>query len=158
MNYIGIDVGVGGAIVILNKKLEIIEKHIMPVIGTTRKEYDLVRIAKLLNRKDVKVFLEKAQPRYRDGSKQAFKTGYGYGALQGILTAYQIPHILISPKQWQKKVFEGLASDDTKQASLLFCSRTWPKEDWTPTLRSQKAHDGMTDAACIAYYGVTNGL
>lgn len=158
MIYIGLDNGVNGGIVYLNKKLEIVSKHVMPVIGTTRKEYDLVKLAKLLNKKNAKVFLEKAQPRYKDGSKQAFKTGYGYGAIQGMLIAMQIPHILISPKQWQKKVFEGLSSTDTKQASLMFCQRTWPKEDWTPTQRSQKAHNGLTDAACIAYYGVTNGL
>jgi len=37
--YIGIDNGVNGGISILNNKLEIVEKHIMPVVGKTRKEY-----------------------------------------------------------------------------------------------------------------------
>ena len=154
--YIGIDNGISGAIVILDKNLNIIKKHIMPTIGTGRKEYDLISIKKiLLEYKDSTVYLEKAQPRFRDGSKQAFKTGYGYGAIEGILCALELSYIIVSPKTWQKKLFEGLNSTDTKQSSLLFCHRKWPTEDWTPTERSQKAHDGLTDAACIAYYGGT---
>jgi hypothetical protein len=152
--YIGIDNGVSGAIVILDENFKIKHKYTMPVIGTGRKEYDLIKLKNILkNNIKSQVFLERAQPRFRDGSKQAFKTGYGFGAIEGILCALEMSYMVIAPKTWQKKIFEGLASDDTKTASIMFCKRKWPTEDWTPTERSQKPHDGLTDAACIACYG-----
>ena len=154
--YIGIDNGVNGGIVILNKDQKVISKHVMPVLGKTKKEYDIGTIRHLLDRYNDNSFavLEKAQPQFRDGKKQAFKTGFGYGVMQALLIALNIPHQIVAPKTWQKKVFEGLQSDDTKTASIMFCKRKWPSEDWTPTERSQKCHDGMTDGACMAYYGV----
>jgi len=153
--YIGLDNGVNGGITILDENQNIIAKHIMPVLGKSKKEYDINRIIQILNRYKTDSFaiLEKAQPQFRDGRKQAFKTGFGYGVLQALLTALNISYQIISPKMWQKKIFKGLNSNDTKIASILFCKRKWPKEDWTPTERSKKCHDGMTDAACMAYYG-----
>ena len=154
--YIGIDNGVNGGIVVLDKDQNVISKHVMPVLGKSTKEYDINTIRHLLNRYNANSFavLEKAQAQFRDGKKQAFKTGFGYGVMQALLIAENIPHQIIAPKIWQKKVFEGLPADDTKTASIMFCKRKWPNEDWTPTERSQKCHDGLTDAACMAYYGV----
>ena len=148
---IGIDPGLNGGIVKIKDGI-IVEKCIMPTIGSPKKEYDILAIVNILKGAN-KIILEKAQPRFKDGSKQAFKTGFGFGALQGIIFTLGIPHVLVSPKEWQKQLFAGLPSDDTKLASLMFCQRMWPNEDWTPTERSKKAHDGLTDAACIAYYG-----
>jgi len=153
--YIGIDNGVNGGISILNNKLEIVEKQVMPVIGKIRKEYDIngiINVIKPYIKKSVTI-LEKAQPQYRDGSKQAFKTGFGYGVIQGILVSSNASYEIISPKIWQKKIFKGLCSKDTKSASILYCMRKYPNEDWTATKRSKKYHDGMTDATCLAIYG-----
>jgi len=153
--FIGLDPGIKGGITILDREQNIIDKMPMPIIGKSDKQYDIWEIYAFIARyKNSFAILEKAQPQFRDGSKQAFKTGYGYGVLQAILTGLQIPFQIIAPKVWQKKVFDGLHSDDTKAASILFCKRKWPSEDWTATERSRKPHDGMTDAACMAYYGV----
>lgn len=157
---IGVDNGMKGGIVFLDSKANIVFKIPMPVIGTKKKEYNVTHINALLEQKnkeyDCICFLEKAQPQYRDGSKQAFKTGFGYGVLQGLLISLKIPFQIIAPKVWQKKVFAGLNTDDTKLASALFCQRKWPEEDWKATPRCTTIHDGMTDAACLAYYGVRN--
>ncbi len=153
--YIGFDPGINGGIVVLDRYQNIVKKLVMPVFGGTKKEYDIQTIHTFLEQyTNAFAILEKSQPQFRDGRKQAFKTGYGYGVLQGLLTALKIPFQIIAPKTWQKKVFEGLEADDTKSASILFCKRKWPKEDWTPTFRSYKAHDGLTDAACMGFYGV----
>lgn len=150
MYIIGIDPGINGGLCVL-KHDKIIEKIVMPLVG---KEYDAQSIFKFLKKyKNSKVILEKSQPQFRDGRKQAFKTGYGYGLLQGIITTLEIPYEIVMPKMWQKRVFEGLPHNDTKVASIMFCKRKYPLEDWTPTERSQKIHDGLTDAACIACYG-----
>ena len=155
---IGFDNGMKGGIVILNNLGDIELNIPMPVMGTKKKEYDMKQIKDILEQKNQMgnciAILEKAQPQFRDGSKQAFKTGFGYGTLQGMLVALEISFQIVAPKIWQKKVFEGLNTEDTKLASALFCQRKWPKEDWKATQRCTKIHDGMTDAACIAYYGV----
>ena len=153
--FIGLDPGINGGITILDNKQNIIDKIVMPILGGTKKEYDIQQIYNFLEKYSSGfAVLEKQQPQFRDGRKQAFKTGYGYGVLQGLLTALKIPFQIEAPKTWQKKVFAGLEADDTKSASILFCKRKWPEEDWTATERSKKAHDGMTDAACMAYFGV----
>jgi len=160
MKYIiGFDNGKKGGIVILDEASDIIFKTIMPMLGTKKKEYDMMQIKAILEQYNKLgkciAILEKAQPQGNNGPKQAFKTGFGYGTLQGILVALEIPFQIVAPKIWQKKVFEGLNTVDTKLASALFCQRKWPKEDWKATDRCTTIHDGMTDAACIAYYGVT---
>ena len=159
--YMGIDPGMNGGIVVLDSNHTIISKTIMPTLGGSKKEYDIQELYNFLiqfssSNDDIKTMtiLEKSQPHFHDGRKQAFKTGYGYGVLQGLLTALKISFQIEAPKTWQKKIFEGLESDDTKSASILFCKRKWPTEIWTATNRCSKAHDGMTDAACMAYYGV----
>ena len=155
MKYIGIDNGLKGGIIVLDEKQKVIASHVMPVIGTTKKEYDIQAITKILlsHNTDVICMLEKAQPQFRDGGKQAFKTGYGYGVMQGLLTALNIPFQIIPPKKWQKIVFDGLNQTDTKLASALFCKRKWPLVGWKATQRCTTDHDGLTDAACIAYFG-----
>lgn len=154
-NYIGLDPGVNGGIVVMNSDHQIIDKIVMPVMGGTKKDYDVQTLVKFLTtyNKNSFAILERAQPQFRDGRKQAFKTGFGFGVLEGVLTALKIPFQIVAPKSWQKKVFEGLNTDDTKVASILFCQRKWPDEDWRASQRCKKAHDGMTDAACMAYYG-----
>ena len=154
---IGIDNGMKGGIVCLDGFEKIILNIPMPVIGSKKKEYHIKHIKDILGQLSQThkciCFLEKAQPQGNNGPKQAFKTGFGYGVLQGILSTLEIPFQIVAPKVWQKKVFEGLNTDDKKLASALFCQRKWPKESWKATERCTTIHDGMTDAACIAYYG-----
>lgn len=158
MDYIiGIDNGLNGGMVVIDKKYKLVDKTIMPVISNgSKKQYDTLKICEFLKKyiNNCFVFLEKAQPRFNDGKKQCFMTGFGYGLMQGIITSMNLPYQIISPKEWQKNVFNGINADNTKVASVLFCKRMFPLEDWTPTQRSQKEHDGLTDACCIAIYGL----
>ena len=50
-----------------------------------------------------------------------------------------------------KKVLK-YTGNDTKAESILFCKRKFPNVDLTPTERSKKPHDGLSDALCMAYY------
>lgn len=155
--YIGIDNGIQGAIVVIDQDQNIIEKHIMPVVGKTRKEYDIFKIVEILRHfvgREVLAILEKAQPHFRDGSKQSFKTGFGYAVMQTTLITLRIPFEIVGPKIWQKEVFKGLDTKDTKVASILYCQRKYPKEDWRATERCTKMHDGLTDGTCMALYGL----
>ena len=149
---LGIDPGINGGLCIIKNK-EVIDKQVMFTVGKDRKEYDIHAIVDYVKNWNVDLtILEKAQPHFRDGCKQGFKTGFGFGMLQTILITLKIPFKLVASKDWQRVLFKGLNCDDTKTASVLYCKRLFPHIDWTPTERSKKAHDGMTDACCIGMY------
>lgn len=155
--YIGIDNGLDGGIVAINNKQEIIGKWIMPTIKLKkRREFDVRRITEIFEElvrmsRGMYVVLEKAHVRPISGKVQCFTTGFGYGMFQGILGTLQTSYEIVQPKLWQKELLKGLSSD-TKEASIMFCKHKWPKEDWTPTEKSRKPHDGLTDAAAMALY------
>ena len=73
--------------------------------------------------------------------------------MQGILASLKLRYELVHPKTWQKLLFNGLAHDDTKDASGQMAQRLFPGVDWRATERCKKLHDGLTDAACLAVYG-----
>ena len=154
--YIGIDNGKNGGIVILDAERNVLEKRIMPVIGKIKKQYDINAISRLLKlyKKNSFVILEKAQPMFRDGKKQSFMTGYCFGMMQGILFALNMNFQIVAPKSWQKKIFMGMKYENTKEASKIYCMRKWQNVQWKGTPRCKKIHDGLTDACCMAEYGI----
>ena len=156
--YCGIDNGLNGGIVVINDKQEIVVKYIMPVIKGEKTEFNFNEIANIFNYLNERfspeglfVCLEKAHVRPVQGIRSAFTTGLCLGMFQGVLASNGISYEVINPTVWMKKVFEGHKTED-KKASVQWCQKKWPKEVWTSTERSKKIHDGLTDAACMAYY------
>ena len=159
-NFImGIDGGNKGGIVLMGSDEAIIKKWIMPIIKGDKNTYDIKEIVNIfeiiqhMSNNDVKCILEKAHARFVSGKTQCFTTGYCYGVMQGILTALNIPYEIVDPKVWQKEILKNTGGD-TKQASILFITKKYPNENWKESDRCKKYHDGLTDAACIALYGV----
>ena len=156
--YIGIDNGLSGGISVIDENQKVLQKHIMPTIKIKNKNvFDVQGIINIFRSlktftDDIKVMLEHAHVRPISGKRACFTTGFCYGLMQGILEGMNISYEIVNPKVWQKDIFQGTVSD-TKDASILFCQRKWPDVDWTATERSNKAHDGLTDAVCIALYG-----
>jgi len=99
--------------------------------------------------------IEKAQtmPGTMGGPKANFQRGLSFGLWKGLLRGMFQRFEIVSPQSWQKVIFRDMRIDDTKQASALVASRLWPNQDWRKSERSRNAHDGLTDAACIAEYG-----
>jgi hypothetical protein len=178
-NYIiGIDGGIKGYISLINDKEEIIKLCAMPIIKGDRNTYDINGIVNIFNdfleiikhdfkppmenftishddlkKNYIKCILEKAQPRFTDGRKQSFSTGYCYGVMQAILTTLSIPYEIISPKTWQKEILKD-TGDDTKQASILYCKRKYPNFSFKSTERCTTENDNMTDSVNIGLYGI----
>jgi hypothetical protein len=156
--YLGIDNGLHGAISLINDKEEIIEIYPMPIIKGEKTEFDIVMLNELFQElfhrhvgDEIHIFLEKAHARPISGVKQCFVTGFGYGIMQAILTAYGRGFELIEPKRWQKEIFKGLNMDNTKEASIMFCKRKYPLTAFSSY--GKAFTDGLTDATCIALYG-----
>ncbi len=154
MIYVGIDPGFSGGIVVLNDKQEVIINKIMPVIKGKKTEYDMQSIIEIfepLDGPDVRVALERQHVRPVSGKRACFTIGFGFGMLQMLLEINGFSYEIVNPTVWMKEIFKGFDYKD-KKASVMFCKRKWPKEDWTPTERSNKPSDGLTDAACLALY------
>ena len=158
--YIGIDNGLSGAIAFYKPATNNMIALPMPIIKTKKAkgmktEYDVPQIIALLKQySDTKlVILEKAQAFPGQGSVSMFSIGKGFGIMEGILAALGLSYQIIHPKSWQKKVFEGIAHKDTKQASVLTAQRLFPNVSFKTSERATKVSNGLTDAALMAYYG-----
>ncbi len=158
MKYLGIDNGLNGGIVLLNEDGIVIDTFNMPVLKMEKTEYDIDGIFKILKtiqvsyeHAEVKVYLEKAHVRPVQGIRAAFTTGYGLGIMQGILTSLGLSYEIVNPTVWMKDVFEGNYSKENKKYSMIFAQRKWPHIDWKQGKKN--IHDGLTDAACIGYFG-----
>lgn len=159
MVYIGIDNGLDGGIVVLDKDGAVLRREVMPTIGVAGKgkreyyEQAIVRILTDWIEHQPTVFLERAQAMPKQGVSSTFSIGKGYGTIRGILAGLRIPYEIVGPRDWQKVMFSGIDGSDTKRASAVIASRLAPSQDWKASERCKNMHDGMTDAFCIAEWG-----
>ena len=160
---IGIDLGLSGAIAILNGSLSpvIVE---MPKVESAkgRPTLDLHRICQYAvdhfgvaenTRKLVVAEQLHAMPMDKGGSAANFARGYALGSLCGMLVARGIPYQLVAPQTWQKAMLLGVPGDDTKQRSLIAAQRLFPGVSLLRTPRCKKMDDGFSDALLLAEWG-----
>jgi len=154
---IGVDNGLDGALCVLRGG-KIIRKTTMPIIsGKGKRQYDVSAILEFFNEfkedESVSVIIEKAQAMPKQGVSSTFKTGYGFGLIEGIVATTGYTYLIVSARKWQNKMFMGLPKGDTKQNSIVVAQRFFPKEDFRATERCTNKHHGLTDATLLAIYG-----
>ena len=160
---IGIDTGQNGGIVGIEKS-QIVYKSVMPF---NNDEYDIQAIKDILfNLKPYTelVGVEKVSVMHKVKSMTNFKMGAGLYLIYGILGSLDIPYVTFTAKKWQDYVrinedlcFKGFTAKlkqpklDSKCTALNCAGRLFPDESFTATKRATKSHDGLVDAALIAY-------
>lgn len=166
---IGIDPGVDGGLAAMGQGI-VRDTIVMPVIGNGIKVLNLVEITAFMNKwllpgvyrpsADL-VIIEKVHTFDKAGSTQSFNFGMGYGQLQGICAALQLPFVLITPQQWKKVILigykkpsKGASEKEKKKAALQYVQQKYPKLDLRKSERCQNPHDGIVDAICLAEYGL----
>ena len=106
------------------------------------------------------IYVEKVHSVFGSSASSNFSFGYNVGAIHATIRALRMGFNLIPPKDWQKLVI--IESDivmkdekkrDTKKTAANAAARIFPDVDFRRTPRSKIAHDGMVDAALIAYAG-----
>jgi crossover junction endodeoxyribonuclease RuvC len=143
---IGIDPGIGGAIAWIDPEQGVCI-HDMPVMGKRNliNGAELVRI--LRHAKDrlpyAHVVIERAQSMPKQGIASAFAYGRGFGTIEGVVYALQLPLTFIAPAAWKRRV--GLGSD--KRDAIARAIQLRP--DAAPLLRRVKDH-GRAEALLIA--------
>ena len=151
---IGIDPGIGGAVVVLDGDGSIVKAVRTPIIVEQgKKQYDLPGMREILmraGRENGNPFtgIEKVGTLPRDGRVGAFSFGVGYGLWLGLLSGLYIPYMEITPQGWQSRMLAGLPRGPQVKASAVRAAKSlFPhipigvKADW-----------GIADAALIAEY------
>ena len=117
-------------------------------------EYDLFRINDIIKESDVFfAYLERQQAFPGQGSVSMFSIGNGYGMYKALLTAYNIPYDIVSPKEWQK--YYGIAGKkgNTKDQAYLIASKLFPGAVKDFKTKRGRLIDGRVDSLLIAGYG-----
>lgn len=165
MIYLGIDPGMTGGLAVLDAPVRWVnskgEFYVddnngpplvfdTPTLATKGKQaYDLEAMAKLVQPyqgAEAKAIVENVHSMPKQGVSSSFLFGKGFGIWLGIISAYNIPLILVSPQSWKKTL--GVTSD--KNTSLEKARELFP------TLAEQlkrKKDDGRAEALLIACYG-----
>ena len=138
MIYIGIDPGKNGGLAILNGEETLVFRY----------DKDIYRamFAGLAGKSAV-CCLEHVSAMPGQGVTSMFHFGEGFGWLQGMLEAYEIPYELVRPQKW-KKEFSVTADKNT---SIEVCKRLFPGANLIPP-GCRKEHDGMAEALLMSLY------
>jgi crossover junction endodeoxyribonuclease RuvC len=81
------------------------------------------------------------------GVASMFSFGHSAGVIQGVLGAFEIPVVMVTPQSWKKRA--GIIGQD-KDASRSKAIQMWPK--WRE-LDKKGVGQAYADAAFIALYG-----
>lgn len=151
MKIMGIDNGLDGGIVTIDKKT--LESYRMPTvkIGKTKRVYDEAAIQSIIQSQNPDlVIIERAQVMHKQGVVSGGKTMYQFGLTVGILRASNIKFQITEPKKWQK---EFSISGETKRKSYSVACNLFPEYLHSFKTSRGKILDGVTDALLMAEYG-----
>ena len=151
---IGIDPGISGAVAFLEDDLSFIRVVDIPVMTLTGKKQQVnaPELGKLFRvflfdvpAENTTAYLERVSAMPGQGVTGMFNFGTGYGVIQGVLGALQIPMMLVSPRQWKHRA--GLIGKD-KDACRTLMQQLYPAAPL-----GRKKDIGRADAIAIALYG-----
>ncbi len=151
MRVLGIDVGLNGAIALIESG-KLLEVHDMPTVTLERnnKTKRMVNAqalcAVIRGAKADAAYLERLNAMPGQGVTSMFSMGQSLGVVLGILAAFEIPTTTIPPRTWQKALDVPQGKDGSRyRADQLFPERA--------DMFSRVKDDGRSDAALIAAYG-----
>lgn len=164
MIYCGIDNGLDGGVAQIDWDGSLIMTDVMP---TTRlgkgREVDVMALRFLLPPVSGSMVLVEEASKHSAGVLALTSTWFTYGHIIAMLKILGYRYETVNPRAWQKiywskpKMPKG-RKYDTKAAALSQATKLWPSQDWTPTEKSKKPHDGIVDAALIAEYARRKNL
>ena len=91
--------------------------------------------------------LEKVSARPGQGVVSMFTFGRNLGTWEGIISTFEFPFMMPTPRQWQKGIIDPKAGTDTKERSLNTARRLFPDA----SLKRKKDH-GRSDALLLAFW------
>jgi hypothetical protein len=156
--YIGIDIGLSGAISFLDNNGNL-ESQAMPLVGATVIDY--VTLSALLSQHQDKkclVCFEQIGVIFGSSKTTAFSMGHQRGSLEMLCSQLKLPYIMVPAKKWQTEMFKGIpevtksnGKRNTKAMALLTLQRLYPSFNPIPH-KCRVPHDGVVDSVLIADY------
>jgi crossover junction endodeoxyribonuclease RuvC len=162
MSILGVDIGVQGAVALLDDGGALIDVWPMPCLrdgAKNRRAINAPIFSALIKDALVKhgeirtAFVERVGPRPGEGPVGAFAFGDCAGVVRGVLAAEGISIFLLTPPQWKRAVGLPSGKEGAKDRSRSEAARRWPK------LASRfmlKGDDGRAEAALIGLAGLLN--
>ncbi len=149
MIVMGIDPGLKGGVSFMLPA--ICQGWKMPV---KHKIIDVGRLQELIiSHAPVIAYVEKQRIMSRQAG--ALTTGSNYGRILATLELCGIQYLEITPQTWQKKLFlTGRDNPYKKQIGYDFCVANGYFVPMTSSRANASFHDGVSDAHCIAHYGM----
>ncbi len=160
MNFIGIDCGLNGALVTINKNTI----HSMIEMPTKKHDHkkviDIEKLSHIFNsdnKRQSHIAIVEDPGGHAPSASGLRSMTYSFAVIKTLLVANKIPHHCFYARKWQSEFFKKpkdlVGKFDTKKAALDSALKIWPNTDWRRTQRSKNAFDGFVDAALIAEYG-----
>lgn len=159
MRTIAIDVGITGAIAVLDTNYSIV--YDMPTkIVKDKTVIDGTKVAELLRTNirgadHLRVIIEAVHSMPQQGVASTFSFGVSYGLLQGICAALDVEPMLVPPQRWKSVYANLIGSDDGKSRARELAIEYFPNLKYM--LERKKDH-GRADALLLAKYAQMEGL
>lgn len=149
---IGIDIGVAGALTLLDEAGELLEIADMPVLRDGPKNRPSVNaplLAEIVYGWHVcHAFIERVGARPGEGAVGAFAFGRSRGVVEGVLGACGVPATHIAPASWKRALGLNFSGKDASRSEAI---RRWPNH---ACLFARVKDDGRAEAALIAVAGL----
>jgi len=170
--YIGIDVGAKGFIATQYNGL---------FDFFSIADHDLYEISKFIQNvksehENIACVIEDVNAIYGSSASATFSFGFNKGYLIGILSANNIPYVLVPPKTWQKEMWNNSdivvkyktvkvkgkdiakKQTDTKATSINSAKRLFPEIDFRRTIKCKDVDDNKVDATLMCEYARRKNL
>lgn len=151
MSYsVGIDPGIQGALALLRGEV-LVEVVDMPVVtvSKTKKQVNPAEVARIIRAwrraASPTIYVESVASMPGQGVSSMFSFGVGFGMVQGVIAALDLPIVLVTPVSWKRRA--GLLGKD-KDMSRTLAQRLYPGAPL-----GRKKDVGRADAILIALYG-----
>lgn len=149
---LGIDIGVQGAVAVLDQSGALLEIHDMPTLQdgpAGRRAVDAPLLASIIFASHAdQAFVESVNARPGEGPTGAFAFGRARGVIEGTLAAAGIPITFLTPPSWKRAVGIAFGSKDASRAEAI---RRWPAQ---AACFARVKDDGRAEAALIAAAGL----
>ena len=157
---LGIDPGLNGGLAIISNKKKLIATMAMPL--NTEKHLDVKSVMKFLAGHNIEnAFIESNSAFPGQGVVSMYNFGRITGQIEGVIETLSINLNSVRPKKWQEISHFAINNRlPPKERSLMAAKKLFPGYDFgdksvkSNLVAYSRPHDGIMDAALIAYYGL----
>lgn len=156
MIFVGVDIGLDGALAALKGTGEILSLSRMPLLKNSheRREVSANALASWFlsltdDLEDVRVMTEYVHSFGYESRSSMFSFGRSDGKTRAVFEILQTRFADVDPREWKNSILAGTKKD--KLAAIRFCEERWGAAI-TQDYGIKTLTDGIADALCLAEY------